>query len=107
MINQSEKPYIYCGGGAIRSGCGEEILAIADKIDAPIGSSLMGLSAIPTASERALGMTGMHGTYTSSMAKAESDLILAFGNYRTEPSTSGAARRRWQSAFSPKPRRKP
>ena len=92
MINQSEKPYIYCGGGAIRSGCGEEILAIADKIDAPIGSSLMGLSAIPTASERALGMTGMHGTYTSSMAKAESDLILAFGVRFSDRATGDKSR---------------
>lgn len=92
MISQSEKPYIYCGGGAIRSGCGEEILAIADKIDAPIGSSLMGLSAIPTASERALGMTGMHGTYTSSMAKAESDLILAFGVRFSDRATGDKSR---------------
>ena len=79
LINSAKKPYIYVGGGAAGLGLGEEILALAEKIDAVIGCSFMGLSAVPQNSERFLGMQGMHGHYASSMAQNEADLILAVG----------------------------
>lgn len=79
LINNSKKPYIYIGGGAIRAGVEKEILRLAEKTDAFIGSSLMGLSAIPSDSERFLGMQGMHGRYASSMAQNEADLMIAVG----------------------------
>ena len=79
MIAEAKKPYIYVGGGAAGLGLGEEIAAFAEKIDAVIGCSFMGLSAIPQESERFLGMQGMHGHYASSMSQNEADLILAIG----------------------------
>ena len=42
LINSCERPYIYFGGGVISGKASEEIMALADKIDAPIGCSLMG-----------------------------------------------------------------
>ena len=54
-------------------------LFAAEKIDAVIGCSFMGLSAVPNESERFLGMQGMHGHYASSMSQNEADLILAVG----------------------------
>lgn len=57
----------------------EEMLALADKIDAPIGCSMMGLSGIPTDHPRFLGMQGMHGHYASSMAMHHADLIISLG----------------------------
>lgn len=92
MINESKKPYIYCGGGVVRSKSGEDVLALAEKIDAPIGSSLMGLSAIPSSNERALGMTGMHGSYTASVAKTDADLIIALGVRFSDRATGDKAR---------------
>ncbi len=79
LINNAERPYIYIGGGAIGAGVAEGVMALADKIDAVIGCSLMGLSAIPTDNPRFLGMQGMHGHYASSMAQNKADLILAIG----------------------------
>lgn len=79
LINESKKPYIYAGGGIISSGAADELMAFAKKIDAPIGSSMMGLSAVPYTSEHRLGMTGMHGTYASTRLNAESDLIIGIG----------------------------
>jgi acetolactate synthase-1/2/3 large subunit len=58
---------------------GEEIVKLADKLDAVIGCSMMGLSEIPTDSPRFLGMQGMHGRYASSVALAKADLIIAIG----------------------------
>lgn len=79
LIADAKKPYIYCGGGVIAGNASDEVAALADKIDSPIGCSMMGISAIPTSNERFLGMQGMHGHYASSMAENEADLIIAVG----------------------------
>ena len=79
LINASKRPYIYFGGGVIASGAQEEMLELAERIDAPIGCSLMGLSGVPTKHPRFLGMQGMHGHYASSMAMHKADLILSLG----------------------------
>lgn len=79
LINASKRPFIYFGGGLITSEAQKEMLALAEKIDAPIGCSLMGLSGIPTDHPRFLGMQGMHGHYASSMAMHDADLIISLG----------------------------
>ena len=79
MIQAAQRPYIYIGGGVVGAGLGQEVMELADKMDAYIGTSLMGLSAIPTAHPRFLGMQGMHGHYASSMAQKEADLVLGIG----------------------------
>ena len=79
LITHSQRPFIYFGGGLITSEAQEEMLALAEKIDAPIGCSLMGLSGIPTDHPRFLGMQGMHGHYASSMAMHDADLIISLG----------------------------
>lgn len=78
-INAAKRPYIYFGGGMITANAQEEMLALAEKLDAPIGCSLMGLSAVPTDHPRFLGMQGMHGHYASSMAMHNADLIISLG----------------------------
>ncbi len=79
MIAEAVSPYIYIGGGVITADASEEVLALAEKIDAPIGSTLMGLSAIDNDNERFLGMVGMHGHYPASVGQDEADLIIAIG----------------------------
>ncbi len=79
LINKAKRPYIYIGGGAARLGMTDAIMAMADKIDAYVGCSLMGLSVLPDSYERFLGMQGMHGRYASSMASKEADLIIGLG----------------------------
>ncbi|MBR4557228.1 MAG: biosynthetic-type acetolactate synthase large subunit [Clostridiales bacterium] len=79
LIKESKRPYIYFGGGALRTSIGEDIVKLADKLDAVIGCSMMGLSEVPTDSPRFLGMQGMHGRYASSVALAKADLIIAIG----------------------------
>ncbi|MDE7104989.1 MAG: thiamine pyrophosphate-binding protein, partial [Ruminococcus sp.] len=79
MIKNSERPYIYFGGGIISGKASDELLKLADKIDSPIGCSLMGLSAVPTDHPRFLGMNGMHGHYASSIAQDEADLVICLG----------------------------
>lgn len=78
-IEEARRPYIYFGGGLITSNAQDEMLSLAEKTDAPIGCSLMGISGIPTDSGRFLGMQGMHGHYASSMAMHHADLIISLG----------------------------
>ena len=79
LINECEKPYIYVGGGVMSRDLGEKVMALAEKIDGCIGSTLMGLSSIPDSYDRFLGMQGMHGHYASSMANKNADLIIGIG----------------------------
>ena len=79
LINSAKRPFIYFGGGVIKAEAQAEVLALAEKIDAPIGCSLMGLSAIPTDHPRFLGMQGMHGHFASSMSMHNADVILSLG----------------------------
>lgn len=78
-IKASKRPFIYCGGGVTAAGAGEEIIALSRKLAAPVGLSMMGISAIPYSFEYNLGMCGMHGRYASSAAQANADLIIAAG----------------------------
>lgn len=79
LIQTAKKPFLYCGGGVVISNASEELLRFAEQIDAPMGFSMMGLSAVPYHYKGFLGMTGMHGQYAASRAKAEADLIVAIG----------------------------
>ena len=79
MINKSVRPFVYFGGGVISANAEEELLALSEKLDAPMGSSLMGLSAVPHDTPNFLGMQGMHGHYASSKAEDEADLVIAVG----------------------------
>ena len=92
LIKESKRPYIYIGGGAAGLGMGKEIVDFAEKIDACIGCTFMGLSAIPDGCDRFLGMQGMHGHYASSMAQHESDLIIGIGVRFSDRATGNVAK---------------
>ena len=78
-INAAQRPFVYFGGGLITSGAQDELLQMAEQIDAPIGCSMMGISGVPTDYPRFLGMQGMHGHYACSMAMHQADCIIALG----------------------------
>lgn len=92
MLMEANRPYIYVGGGAITADATEEIIQLANTIDAVIGSTLMGLSVIPGNNERFLGMEGMHGDYASSIAQDEADLILTIGARFSDRATGNVSK---------------
>lgn len=79
LIEACEKPFIYIGGGVVRSEASDALLELAEKIGAPVASSLMGLGGFPGTHKQFTGMIGMHGTKTSNVSITKSDLILAIG----------------------------
>jgi len=92
LISESDCPYIYVGGGAAGASMTQDIMALAEKIDAYIGSSFMGLSALPNSYPRFLGMQGMHGRYASSMANKAADLIIGVGVRFSDRATGNVAK---------------
>lgn len=79
LIKESRKPFIYCGGGVLSAGAEKELLQFSRQIEAPVGLSMMGRTALPDSYELNLGMCGMHGNFASSKAQSECDLMLAIG----------------------------
>jgi acetolactate synthase-1/2/3 large subunit len=78
-IKGCKKPYIYAGGGVLASGAEQELLALSERISAPVGFSMMGLTALKGDYGLNLGMCGMHGKYAASVAQSECDLMIALG----------------------------
>lgn len=78
-INECERPFIYAGGGIVNSEATEEVLAFAEKINAPIASSLMCIGGIPYNHELYTGMIGMHGTKASNILATSCDLMITLG----------------------------
>ncbi len=93
-INGAKRPYIYFGGGVISGDAVDRMMTLAETIDAPMGCSLMGISALPTEHPRFLGMQGMHGHYAATKAMQEADCIICLGvrfNDRATGKTDGFA----------------
>ena len=79
LLNEAKRPLLYVGGGVISSNASMEVRALADKMRAPITTTLHGLGVYPEQSKLALGMLGMHGTWYSNMAVDQCDVLVAIG----------------------------
>jgi acetolactate synthase-1/2/3 large subunit len=79
LIMESERPVLYTGGGVIRAGASDRLTAFAEQHRLPVVTTLMARGAIPDSHDLALGMSGMHGTYTATTAIQQSDLLVTVG----------------------------
>jgi len=79
LLVNAEKPVIIAGGGIISSGASSELIALAELLQAPVSTTLMGKGCIPEDHPLALGLLGMHGTIASNLIVSEADVLLAVG----------------------------
>ncbi len=79
LISQAKKPLVYAGGGVITSGAHQVLRQFAEKIQAPVTWTLMGIGGFPATHKLSLGMLGMHGTAFANHAVMNADLIIAVG----------------------------
>ncbi len=79
LIKEAEKPVVFSGGGVILSRAHKELTRFAEKLNAPVTSSLMGLGGFPGTHPLWMGMLGMHGTYRANMAIGACDLLIGIG----------------------------
>ncbi|MEI6631368.1 MAG: biosynthetic-type acetolactate synthase large subunit, partial [bacterium] len=79
LIAGAKKPLLYIGGGVISSGAAAEIKTLAERIQAPVTWTLMGIGGFPATHKLGLGMLGMHGTAYANHAIMDADVIIAIG----------------------------
>ncbi len=79
LLEKSERPAIYAGGGVILSNSSEELTRFAELLDAPVCCSLMGMGCIPGDHPLFAGNIGMHGVIETGMAIKDADLIFVAG----------------------------
>lgn len=79
MIEESKRPYLYVGGGAVISGAKEEVRKLDALLDAPVCDTLMGKGVFDGHDPHYTGMIGMHGTKASNYGLSKADLVIALG----------------------------
>ncbi len=79
LLETSERPFIYLGGGSISSGAYEEVATFAELVDAPVCDTLLGKGGFDGNSDRYTGMIGMHGTKASNLGVSKCDALIALG----------------------------
>jgi acetolactate synthase-1/2/3 large subunit len=79
-IRHARRPLILAGHGVLISGAAKELTALAEKLQAPVTTTLLGKGSIPETHELALGMLGMHGTAYATKAVVDCDLLLNVGS---------------------------
>lgn len=76
---KAERPVLYVGGGAVTSEASSRVIELAEKLNAPVTCTLMGLGAMPGTHEQFVGMLGMHGTLEANKTMHNADCIIALG----------------------------
>ena len=79
LLAEAKRPVFYVGGGVGRAKASAELLELAEKVGAPVVTTLMARGVFPDSNPLNLGMPGMHGTVPAVLSIQESDLLIAIG----------------------------
>jgi len=79
MMLEAEKPVLYTGGGVILGNAADQLREVAQRLNAPVTNTTMGLGGYPATDSQFIGMLGMHGNYEANMAMHNTDLLIAVG----------------------------
>jgi acetolactate synthase-1/2/3 large subunit len=79
MIARAERPVLYVGGGIVKANAAEELRRLAELTATPVTTTLMARGVFPDSHPLALGMPGMHGTYTAITAIQKCDVLVSIG----------------------------
>lgn len=76
----AQRPLILAGHGVLIAGAWQQLRKLAETMDTPVTTTLLGKGAFPETHELALGMLGMHGTAYANKAVIECDFLLNIGS---------------------------
>ena len=79
LISSSKKPLLYVGAGAVIAQASKQVIGLAEKLQAPVTTTLLGKGAFPETHTLSVGMLGMHGTAYANKTVVDCDLIMAIG----------------------------
>ena len=80
MLSEAEKPLVIAGHGVILAGAEDDLLALVEKGNLPVITTLLGISTMPETHPLCLGMAGMHGEAYTNLALTEADVIISLGS---------------------------
>ncbi len=80
LLNKARKPVLLVGHGALISKAHKEVLALAEKLNAPVVTTLLAKGAFPETHPLSLGMVGMYGTAYANKAMINCDLVMSIGS---------------------------
>jgi acetolactate synthase-1/2/3 large subunit len=79
LIQESERPLVYSGGGIIAANASPELREFVELTNSPTVNTLMGLGSLPSEHPNFISLPGMHGSYAANMAMSNADLLIALG----------------------------
>ena len=79
LIAKARRPLLYAGGGVLASGGAKELKELAELMQLPVVTTLMGKGAFPEDHHLWIGMPGMHGAKYTNYTITETDLLIAVG----------------------------
>ena len=80
MVNEAQRPLIIAGHGVVLAGAEDDLLALVEKANIPVVTTLLGIGAVPETHPLCLRMAGMHGEAYTNRALSEADLIVSLGS---------------------------
>ena len=80
LLEASERPLVYVGGGVINSNAAGELRAFAERYGIPVVTTLLGIGSIDTTSALSMHMLGMHGAAYANYAVEDCDFLFAVGS---------------------------
>jgi acetolactate synthase-1/2/3 large subunit len=78
-LMKAKRPVLYVGGGSIASDASDVVTELAERLQAPVTSTLMGLGAFSSVHKQFIGMLGMHGTLEANKSMHNADCIISLG----------------------------
>ncbi len=79
MLEESQRPLIYAGGGILNANAAEELRTFAKRFNIPVVTTLMGIGSVDTTDSLSLHMLGMHGTAYANYAVEDCDFLIVIG----------------------------
>lgn len=88
LLEQYEKIAVWCGNGVKMSRCGEKVIALAERLNAPVVTTFNGISSVPTEHPLVFGARTRHGTHLTKKILEEADCVLVLGSSMSSVSTN-------------------
>ncbi len=80
LLAHSQRPVLCLGQGVVLADAGEAVVALADRLQAPMVTTLLGKGGVPERHPMHMGMLGMHGEVSANFAVAHCDMIMSIGS---------------------------
>ena len=79
LLLAAKRPAIYAGGGVVIADAAGELKELAERLQIPVATTLMGIGVMPESHPLSVRWLGMHGAVYANYTVNEADVVLAVG----------------------------